>query len=183
LLFRYASRNLANGLVLISTFPRLGGMMAGQDNDGSRLHRLRALADVLLVFESNLALDQGPGLDTMSNRIDRMLATGCTRCARARNDAQDRASNAGLRTGVATDVNSIVRGEILQLHRATTPAEKIGIACFITLTLRNSVMHVVEDQLDVFKSKTSLLECFGIALACVRLGRAGQERDWGSLGV
>jgi hypothetical protein len=61
------------------------------------------------------------------------------------------------------------------LNAATTNAERCGIATYLGLGLRNSLMHVMEEQIDLCTNLNDLMRCAGIAFTLLQVSKMGNE--------
>jgi hypothetical protein len=170
-LVEFLSERLGDAVLFIAALHRLFSQLEGPENTGSRLERIRALADVLLVFESSLRRWQGKCQGNLYRRTQELLRSSTPafrafnqRCAQYDQNPED-----------IENLNALINTEHEAFDGATSRSERAAIAAFLTYKVRNSVMHGLEEQLVLFSDRARLLKTFGLALISVRLSRSGAE--------
>jgi hypothetical protein len=169
----FLSQRQPDAVLFIMALHRYSTQVKGPDNAASRLQRVRAFADLLLVFESSLRQWQSmTGRAELFRRATDLL--GPNPAASAEFSARGGAYR-GVDWEKSTVVDAMVRGEEGRFAAARTVAQKAAVAVFVSYRLRNSVMHVLDDQLELFAKPELLKKVLGFALIALRLSRAGAE--------
>jgi hypothetical protein len=160
----------------ITALHRLRLLANGLDNEASRYQMVRALADIVLAVESSLRRWQ-TGIDgQLFDRTDELLkanASGRTMFQAFHNDFNNTWARPQRETGVA--VNWAIAETFSRLAAQPTVAERIGVAAYLAVRLRNSLMHVNEETLDIHNSSQMCLRVAGIVLAVLRVSKHGSE--------
>ena len=72
-------------------------------------------------------------------------------------------------------VNWAIAETFSRLAALPTVAERIGVAAYLVVRLRNSLMHVNEEALDIHNNPKMCLRVAGIVLAVLRVSKHGNE--------
>ena len=72
-------------------------------------------------------------------------------------------------------VNWAIADCLRHYTKASTKATKCGVACYLVVRLRNSLMHVLDDSVSLYADKEVLLKVAGLAFAVLRLSKHGEE--------
>ena len=157
----WTATDLHDCIQLMLALHRLAACQVVPDNAASRHLRVQALTDLILVVESTLGRWQRAGIGELNARMLSLLPVGSG--ARASFDA--------LHTAFIAECNSgrIVRKETSALNWAineclgrfdvaTTPRERAGIACYLAYQLRNGLMHVIDDSVNLYADKSKLMK-------------------------
>ncbi len=163
---------VSDALLLLAALHRVVAQVEPPDNASSKLQRVRALADVLVVFESSLRDWQKRNIGQLHDRSVVLLspnaaALAAFQAAKARYSGRDW-EDAGT-------VNDMIQEELIQFAAATTAAAKAGIATFIAYRLRNSLLHVLDEDLILYHCRSVLLRLLGMGLISVRLSKFGAQ--------
>lgn len=171
----FLSARNADAVLLIMALHRYVAQVEGPDNAASRLQRVRAFADLLLVFESSLRKWQ-----ILPTPPRAELCRRSTELLRPSTPAFDEFNlRLGAYPGVDWEdtavLDGMVRQEIQRFADVSRRPEKLAVAVFASYRLRNSVMHVLDDQLELFRETTVLEQVVGLALVAIRASRFGAE--------
>lgn len=162
-----------DAMVFLSALHRLKAQMEPPDNIASGLQRVRALADLPIVLESNLQR-RNVGSGTLFGRC-RALVNGTD--IRTSFDTRKAQHPTRAWWETAANVSRAVTEEIAAFGAATTRADKAGIALYLSYRLRNALLHSLDGTLDLYSQSTPLTRVVGFALVSVRLSKfeaAGQ---------
>ena len=160
----------ADAVLTLFGFWRYQNLEIGPDSYAARLQRVRILADLVLTLESSLARWQGP-MAGLKAQVDTMLS----------------AHNGAIATAFGTidthyvgrdwtqpiTVNDMLRIEIGRFDTAPSVPEKAAAALYLVYRLRNSLQHVLEEQLDLFNDRQKLVRAMSFALISHRLAAHG----------
>lgn len=141
-------------------------------NQASRFVAFRSLADLLVNLESAIRRVQGAaGSGQLFQRLSAILAAD----ARVRSTF-DRlcAFNPG-RGESAIAVNNGIAEAIRVLGSATNESERAGCVCYACYRLRNSLLHLNEQALDVYRNLDLGVRMAGLILAAYRIVRHCEE--------
>ena len=171
-LVRFLGQRQADAVLFIAGMHRYSSQVIGPDNVASRLQRVRAFADLLVVFESSLRRWQliSGQLHDRSRDLLRPNAVALAEFDNRKN------AYAGVPPDVTTNVDAMVRQELARFDAVGQVPEKAAVAVYVSYRLRNSVMHVLDDQLELFEKPELLHRVFGFALVALRLSQCGDER-------
>lgn len=180
-LLDFLARRQPDALLSIMALHRFAKQVEGPNNAASRLQRVRAFADLLLVFESSLRQWQvlpPPPRAELCRRATELLRP----CASAFGEFNLRLSAYPRADWEdSTVVDAMVRQEEARFDAASTVAERAAVAVFVSYRLRNSVMHVLDDQLELFEKPELLRKVLGFALVSIRMSRFGADGQLGGL--
>ncbi len=179
-LVQFLATRLSDALLFIAALHRLHAQLAGPNNHPVKLQRMRALADILVVFESNLRSWQRGVHGQLRNRTV-ALARENPAVAREFNTLDQHYGTSGIKLDTTSGLNRMLLREEARFSSVGTTAERAGIALFVAYRLRNSVMHVLDERLRVFKVRKALLKAVGLSLAAVRIAMCGKMGTLGSL--
>ena len=143
---------------------------------------IQALADLLVSIESSLRRWQGPGVGELYKRMESLVASSSQALAFFRQLHNDYNSNwpkADRETHQA--VNWLVVEAIHRIDTATTTSARAGVVSYLAVRLRNSLMHVIEEQLSLRTDQSTLQRVFGLMFAVLRLSQHGEAGSIGSL--
>jgi hypothetical protein len=157
-------------------------LVDGLDNEVSRYQMVRALADIVLAIESSLRRWQVGIGGQIFDRMDALLMVNSasrSSFTAFHNDFNTTWTKPQRETGLA--VNWIISEAIARLAVRPTVAERIGVAAYLAVRLRNSLMHVNEETLDIHKNTQLCLRVAGIAFAVLRVSKHGDEKSLSAL--
>ena len=166
----------------ITALHRLRLLNEGLDNEASRYQMVRALADIVLAIESSLRRWQIGVHGQLLKRASALLTVNTvslTAFTTFHNDFKNTWTEPQRETGQA--VNWITSEALSRLSTGHTVAERIGIATYLAVRLRNSLMHVNEETLDIHNNRQLCLSVAGIALAVLRISMHGDENSLSAL--
>jgi hypothetical protein len=152
------------------------------NNEVSRYQLVCSLTDLVLPVESSLRRWQ-TGVDgQLFHRMDEILKTNPPSCAKFNAFHNDFAQNwpwPQCETGTA--VNWVVSQTFSRLKVQASVAERIGVAAYLVVRLRNSLMHVNEETLGIYKDPRLCMRVAGIAFAMLRISKHGNDKTLSSL--
>jgi hypothetical protein len=151
------------------------------DNEASRYQLVRSLADLILPVESSLRRWQ-TGDGQLFKRTEKLLRENPPSLATFKafhTDYYTTWPKPQQETGVA--VNWVVSQTFSRLKTQASIAERIGTASYLVVRLRNSLMHVNEETLDVHGDPNLCMRVAGIAFAMLRISKHGDENTLSSL--
>lgn len=153
------------------------------ENHATRHIRTRAVAEALVALESTLRRSQTKVLGELGKQMEQLIAANAgvkTSFDTFRADFKHNAPTPAQERSPSA-VNWTTTETQLRLASETTTAGRAGIACYLALRLRNTLLHVVEDSLDIFQQKSLCERCMGLALATVRLAKQGEDATLAAL--
>jgi hypothetical protein len=87
----------------------------------------------------------------------------------------------GSKWDQASALNYLVKTELARFNGATQCVDASASALYVTYRLRNSMMHVVEEQLDLMSNRAALRRVMGFALISIALSRHAAQGQLGQL--
>ncbi|HEV3074702.1 MAG TPA: hypothetical protein VHB47_09825 [Thermoanaerobaculia bacterium] len=176
---RFLAARLGDATLLLAALRSFVSQVEGPDNHSSRLERVRAFAEALLVYESSLRRWQGATVSgQLFKRTEALLVPNGTAIATFRTR---HLAYSGRDLERASELNRLIGEECAAFMSAGSRAERAAIAAFVCYRLRNSVMHVVDDQLDIFSQPPLLVKVLGFCLISIRLSRFGHDGQMAQL--
>ena len=184
-LIKQAALRPTDGIQLVVALHRLLKSKQPPENDWTRFLRTRALADALVALESMLRrIHQAIGIQ--SEMHDQMVALLQVNLS-AKNEFESfhrwfkvNWQQKNLHKSAAA-VNACVSEAIRRVAVAATPSAKAGIACYIAVRLRNSLLHVLEDSLDIYADEPKCITMIGYTLAVFRIAKHGEDGTFAGL--
>jgi hypothetical protein len=155
------SANPAETILALFALWRLIKQDPGPQTYSAGFHRLRAYADLLVAFESGLRSWQGSVGGQLHKRAEAL--TDLHAPMRAEFDAIHISYN-GKDRELTASVNQLIDDEISRFDAAGGTTARIVTAVYASYRMRNSVMHVLDDQLSVFSNRAKLQRLVGFAL-------------------
>jgi hypothetical protein len=147
------------------------------ENRATRLVVFRAVADLLVCLESSIRNFQGT---TVTGQLHARMTNMLTADARVIGAFNSLKSFPGGQGETAAALNNAIAETTSRFAAATTESTRAGCACFASYKLRNSLLHLNEESLDVHTNLNLGVRMAGWVLASIRIARRAQE---GSLGV
>ncbi|HOW66028.1 MAG TPA: hypothetical protein P5186_22230 [Candidatus Paceibacterota bacterium] len=176
ILFNWLVQRAPDAFQTVTALHRLRLLTGGLDNEAARYQMVRALSDIVLAIESSLRRWQ-VGVDgQLFDRTDTLLRinpVSHSSFTSFNNDFINAWTKPQRETGSA--VNWVISEALTRLAARPTVAERIGIAAYLAVRLRNSLMHVNEEILDVHNNPQLCLRVAGIAFAVLRVSKHGNE--------
>jgi hypothetical protein len=177
-LVKYTAQRPMDAIQLVAALQRFLKAKSSPQNDWARYARIRALADLVIVVESTLRWKHRP--------IDGELAVQLGELLRGQSDYLSVFGTFNGDFGTAFPANSptkktaaavdwCINKTIVYLNSGEPQKKNGGAACFLTLRLRNSLLHVLEDRINIFADEAKCTEVFSVALATLRLAKLGSE--------
>lgn len=168
-IINYLAMKTANAVLLISALQRIVLYDDRPDVYALHLHKVRALSDLILVYESNLrGWQQQSG--QLARRSSELLRPN--QIAFAYFHLIDR-SYPAYDWEDPNNINDFIANEIQRFDNAVISAEKAAIAVYTTYRLRNSLMHIIEDRLIIFGDQYKLARLINFAIISITLSKYG----------
>ena len=177
---KQAARRPTDGIQLLLSLHHLRKAQGGAQNDWTRYLRTRSLAEMLVALESMLRRIQAPFSGELQNQFDRLFA-GLPDYFQAfgtfHTDFRAVFDPLGgpdtKRTPAAVDwtVNEVPVRLAVAPHRKA----KAGLACYVAVRLRNTLLHVLESNLQIYHDEAKCLDVFGVCLAAFRIAMDGED--------
>lgn len=138
--------------------------------------RMRCLGDLLLIFESSLRRWQIGVSGDLYDRARALLAPNVV-ARDAFTAFHDRRNQIvpSARRSTPQAVDWLVSDAFVRLSAAKSNAERCGIAIYLGYGLRNSLMHVMEDQINLYSNPSDLMRCAGVAFTLLQVSKIGSE--------
>jgi hypothetical protein len=178
--------SLEDGVQAVVALHRFLATERGPDNGALRHIRVQALTGLVLLIESCLRkwASGKPG-EQLHDRMNAMAGLH-EPCQTAFNDAHKRFCTRFPKTDPDRETHVGLNWAIkdcLGAYTAATRVQRAGISCYMTVRLRNSLMHIIEGKVDLYADKTKVLNLAAMMLAVIRLSRHGQEGTLKALGT
>jgi len=179
-LIKQAARRPTDGLQLLLALHRLRKAQGSVQNDWTRYLRTRSLAELLVALESMLRRIQAPFQSELQAQFDQLFAGRPdyhqpfgTFHANFLAAFYPPGGPDNRRTPAAVDwsVNEVAA------RLAITPQRKhkAGLASYAAVRLRNTLLHVLESNLQIYQDEAKCLDMFGICLAVFRVAMDGED--------
>lgn len=179
-LIKQASRRPTDGIQFLLALHRLRKAQGGVQNDWTRYLRTRSLAELLVALESMLRRAQAPFSGELQNQFGHLFAgrpdyhqSYGTFHADFLAAFAPPGGTDNKRTPAAVDwtVNEVVARLAANPHRRA----KAGLACYVAVRLRNTLLHVLESNLQIYADEAKCLDMFGISLSAFRIAMDGEN--------
>jgi hypothetical protein len=182
-LLKYLAKRPADAVQLLLPLHRFLKVDLGFENHATKHIRTRAVAESLVALESTLRRFQTGVIGELGSQLDQLIAANSIlQSTYKRFDVDFRnkwPSRLQKRSSMA--VNWCTTEARSRFASATTTSERAGIACYLSYRLRNSLLHVVEESLDIFQQKSLCEWCMALALAAIRLANHGEDSTLAAL--
>ena len=176
-LIKQVASRPTDGIQLLAALHRLLNSRVCPLNDWAQYLGTRALADSLVALESMLRrINKGVESELYGQMVTLLKAnTSAKRQFDSFNTWFDTHWVKTFKNKTAAAVNACAAEACKRMAIATTPAAKAGVACYVAVRLRNSLLHVLEDQLDIFKDTSKCINMIGYTLAVFRTVKHGED--------
>ncbi len=180
----WLATRLVNALQLVIVLHRFFLLKSGPENTAAKHIRIQALADLILVVESSLRLWQTNISGQLHSRMETAISANTSirnsfDAAHSRFCATYPSSDPNRETGIA--VNWAVNDAVAELAKASTAAERAGIITYLAVRLRNSLMHVIDDSLDIYNNEATCERIAGLMLITARLSEYSEKNRLASI--
>jgi hypothetical protein len=81
----------------------------------------------------------------------------------------------------STGVNWAITDGLTAVDSAPDAASKAGAAFYLAVRLRNSLMHVIDEAVDLYTDQAKLARVTGLMLAVIRLTQRGEDGSLATL--
>jgi len=167
-LLSWLSVRLSDAMQVLMALHRIQRTLQEDDDSANRFIRVRAIGELHVAVESALR-QHNIGSDQLFDRLHGALASNPNSLAAF--DALH-AWFIGTFLPAARETAPALNQLLAEADRrfAATPsaATRAGIAAYAVLRVRNSILHVNEEGLDIFKNRAAALTIVGLALATCR---------------
>jgi len=169
-----------DGIQLLVALHRLLKAQGGQQTDWTRYLRTRALAEMLVALESMLRRIHVNFSGELQPQFEHMFSGKADYngpfLAFHGNFSAIYKPPGGLdqrRTPGAVDwsVNEV----ITRIAAAPNRKAKAGLACYVAVRLRNTLLHVLESNLQIYTDEGKCMDMFGICFATFGIAMDGED--------
>lgn len=177
-LVSFLADNIPDAVLMLFSLRRVMLLIKGPTSYAVRMYHVRALADLALALESNLSRWQSGSFKGLHGRAEEML--------KGNSDASDAfdAMHKARQPGQWTDpdvFNSMLATGLSAFDSATAAAERAGTAVYVTYGCRNSLMHALDETLDVFTDLEKANRVLAFALIAFKVAKLSSEGKLGDL--
>jgi hypothetical protein len=178
-LARFTSDSVADSVQVVIALHRLRHSLnvSTSENQATCHLRVRAIADMLIVVESNLKRQAGRTTKMLGGLIDGMLTGKTAQVAYDRLnrdfDSQFTPRTPPRQTPQATDW--LVAESVRRITNASIRDERIGLVCFLAQHLRNGLLHSIEPSLQISLHAALAVEVAGLIFCMLRITKLGAE--------
>jgi hypothetical protein len=171
----WASKRLTDALQVVVSLQRFAALQVIPDNAASRHLRMQAIGDLVLVVESSMRRWQSLAQGQLDQRIRAMLA--CNPAAAAAYEGTRRSFGAQFPGGIESvgALNWLIDDCLRAISSAGTRGERIGIACYLVVRLRNNLAHVIDDGLNLYSDTAKQLAVSAVVFSVIRVSRFAEE--------
>jgi len=182
----WASARLTDALQLIVSLQRLANTHVLPDNAAHRHLRMQVLSDLVVVVESTLRRWQGrlPGNPHLHDRLVAMLpgGSGMERSfGQMHNDFVQRYPRKHQDREAAVALNWTIDECLGRIAASGSASERAGLASYLTVRLRNSLMHVMDEAINLYSDPEKFFRCACLVFSTVRLSMHGEQGSLGGL--
>lgn len=161
-------------LIALHRFQR---SLQGLENQASQHIRVRAIADMLIVLESNLKTRFSPTGQTLGGLLTQLLrGKPSLDSFKKLNSAFD--GDFPLRTEQRRSpsaTNWITTEALRRIKSSTAPAIKMGFVCSLAQHLRNGLVRLIEPSLSICSQRQLAIETSGLAFCALRIAKHGAD--------
>jgi hypothetical protein len=174
-----SKRQLGDAIEAVASPHRVMATFEAPNNDTASHARVQALAGLVLVVESSLRQWQSDSLagKQLNDRLVNLLSANARAAGsytRIKSEFDGRWTGAAKKETPAA-VNWIIRRALSRLRQFRSVGSRAGVAAFLALRLRNSLMHLIDSDLKIYRDEDLLCRLLGIIFAVIRLSRHGEE--------
>lgn len=143
------------------------------DNSATQHIRVRAVADLCVVLESTTKRwNTATSRDLHAHAESVANALGCHKEFRKLHDDFGKHCDTTATDKKSADaVNWACQQCLNHAKKANALEERRAAALYLSVRLRNSLLHVLDEQLDIYTNKAMLLEAASCVFAAIRLSR------------
>lgn len=178
----HVAKRPMDAIQLVAALRRFLKAKAEPQNDWTRYLRTRALAELLNVLESTLRRKHHPYDGELAGQLKKLFLAGSLYLSAFGKIDQEFAKTFPKPVGAAPNpqktaaaVNWAVKETFKRIDGAAYREDKAGVACWLASRLRNNLLHVLENQLDIHSDEAKCTEVFGLMLGVLRLVKLGEE--------
>jgi len=169
-----------DGMQLLVALHRLLKAQGGAQTDWTRYLRTRALAELLVALESMLRRIHPNHTGELQSQFEHMFSGKADYNGPFGTFHGDFLAGykppGGIdqrRTPGAVDWS--VNQAIARIAAAPNRKAKAGLACYVAVRLRNTLLHVLESNLQIYGDEAKCLDMFGVCLATFRIAMDGED--------
>lgn len=177
-LVAFVASNTPDAVVVLFSLRSVMLLQKGPRSYAVRMYHVRALADLALALESSLSRWQTGRSRGLFNRSRAFLSGNAGALA-----AFDRL-HSQYQGSDWTDpavFNSMLSAAFSAFDAATLAAERAGVAVYFAYGCRNSLMHALDETLDVFTDLAKAERAIGFALVAFKLAKLSFEGAIGTI--
>ncbi len=161
-------------LIALHRFKR---SLDGLNNQAAQHVRVRSIADILTVLESNLKKRFSPTIKMLGALLTDLQQGKQTLTSfnqlNSNFDAAYPQRTPVRHSTVAT--NWIITTAITRIKSATARADRMGLVCSLAQHLRNGLAHSVDPTLDIYSNRPLAIEVAGLAFSALRIAKHGAD--------
>lgn len=167
-LLSWLSVRLSDAMQVLMALHRIQRTLLEEDDTATSFIRVRAIGELHVAVESALR-QHGIGVSQLFDRLQRALATNPNALS-AFNDLHSWfiATFPAASRETAATLNQLLAEADNRFAGTAAAATKAGIAAYAVVRVRNSILHLNEEGLDIFKSRPAALKIVGWALSTCR---------------
>jgi hypothetical protein len=175
-MLRWLSIRMPDALQCVVALHRLVKVQTPPHNEASQHIRVRALAELCIVLESATRRWNVACTEELHKQLESVLSANTISLAEFRRlhlaygTAYPRPTNKS-----PAAVNWAVKECLTSVDNSMQLSERVGAAMYLAVRLRNSLLHVLEEALDLYVDQARLMRCVGVILGTVRLSQRGAE--------
>lgn len=176
-LFEWLFQRSSDAFHTIAALHRFVRLQTGPKNAATQHLLVRSIADVVLTIESTLRYWQHDCDDKLHNRMMAMFSTNAV--DKTAFQTFQGAFNLKFTTEADRNtpiaVNWLINRAFAEVDATGSSVQRAGISAFLAVRLRNSLMHVLDDSLELYSDSLKLARIGGVLLAVLRLSKHGNE--------
>lgn len=179
-LIKRAAKRPTDGIQLLLSLHRLLKSRGSIQNDWTRYLRTRALAELLVSLESMLRRIQAGHSGELQSQFEKMFSgktpyNGPFLAFHLAFKAAYKPPGGVDSTRTPAAVNWSVNEALTRIAAAGTREEKAGVACYAAVRLRNTLLHVLETNLDIYTDEAKCMDMFSVCLAAFGIAADGED--------
>lgn len=168
----------ADGIQAVFAMHRLRNARAYPENDGSKLIRFRALADLVHLIESFLRQFQKTG-QSLNPLLNELL--GPNKSAQDSYNTFKKDYLKAWKNHSAESMDWLVEQTITRIDTISSPASASGLVIYFCHQLRNCLLHVNEDSITLFENASQCIKAAGWVIGVLRICTMKKEGTFANL--
>lgn len=166
---------------VVASLHRLRESAHSPENEVSMFQLVRAVAEIVLSIESSLRRWQTGASGQLQARTENLLAGTAAHPSFAQFHTNFCNTFSKPARDTAGAVNWVIQQVPGRLAAVTSCAPRIGIIAYLAVRLRNSLMHVNEEALDIHSNRSLCIKIAGQMFSMIRISKFGQEGLLGTI--